>query len=93
MYGVHSSSSVVSMRIRRVLACPRRPSRMKLWRDRTALTTCGTTVSSYPTMPGNSGFAALHLADQILAQFVFDAAADQFGLGKGTGAKRAEGTG
>ncbi len=27
---------------------------MKLWRDRIALTICGTTVSSYPTMPGNS---------------------------------------
>ena len=45
-YGVDSSSSVVSMRISRVLACPRSPSRMKLWRERMALTICGTTVSS-----------------------------------------------
>ena len=44
-------------------------------------------------MPGNSGCSALKLADQILAEFVFDAAADQFGLGKGTGAKRTEGMG
>jgi hypothetical protein len=28
------------------LGLPRRPSKMKLWRDRTALTICGTTVSS-----------------------------------------------
>ena len=40
------SSSVVSMRIRRVLACPRKPSRMKLCFERTAFTTWGTTVSS-----------------------------------------------
>src|SRR5947199_4867835 len=42
------------MRIRRVFACPRSPRRMKWWRERMALTTCGTTVSSYPRMPGNS---------------------------------------
>ena len=36
---------------------------------------------------------ALNPADQVLAEFVFDAAADQFGLGKGTGAKRTEGMG
>ena len=30
----------------RVLACPRSPSKMKLCRDSTALTICGTTVSS-----------------------------------------------
>ena len=44
--GIASSSSAVSARRMRVLAWPRRPSRMKLWRDRIALTTCGTTVSS-----------------------------------------------
>src|SRR5882724_3999941 len=43
------------MRISRVFACPRKPSRMKLWRERTAFTTCGITVSSKPTMPGNKG--------------------------------------
>ena len=31
---------------------------MKLWRDRIALTSCGTTVSSKPMMPGNSGSPA-----------------------------------
>ena len=35
-----------SARRMRLFACPRRPSRMKLWRDRMALTICGTTVSS-----------------------------------------------
>src|ERR1017187_52188 len=54
-YGVTSSRNAVSMRMSRVLAWPRRPSRMKLWRDRMAFTTCGTTVSSNPMMPGNSG--------------------------------------
>src|SRR5580658_861617 len=39
----------------RLFACPRRPRRMKLCRERTALTICGTTVSSYPTMPGKIG--------------------------------------
>src|SRR5208283_5277081 len=39
----------------RLLAWPRKPSRMKLCRERTAFTICGTTVSSYPTMPGNTG--------------------------------------
>jgi hypothetical protein len=37
-------------RIRLWLGCS--PSRMKLWRERTALTIKGTTVSSYPTCRG-----------------------------------------
>ena len=36
----------VSARSMRLFAWPRRPSRMKLWRERIALTICGTTVSS-----------------------------------------------
>ena len=44
--GIASSSRSVSARRIRLFACPRSPSRMKLWRDRTALTICGTTVSS-----------------------------------------------
>src|SRR5258708_182868 len=43
----------------RLLACPRSPSRMKLWRERIALMICGTTVSSYPTMPGNTAASPL----------------------------------
>ena len=35
---------------------------MKLWRDSTALTICGTTVSSYPTMPGKSDSLDLAVA-------------------------------
>src|SRR5690349_4452629 len=38
----------------RLFAWPRSPSRIMLWRDRIALTSCGMTVSSYPTIPGNS---------------------------------------
>src|SRR4051812_35188853 len=49
------SRSSVSARRMRLFACPRNPSKMKLWRDRTALTICGTTVSSYPMMPGKIG--------------------------------------
>src|SRR3954464_13100676 len=49
------SSSSVSARRMRLFACPRNPSKMKLWRDRTALTICGTTLSSYPMMPGKIG--------------------------------------
>ena len=39
----------------RDFAWPRRPRRMKLCLERTALMIWGTTVSSYPTMPGKSG--------------------------------------
>src|ERR1035437_4366193 len=42
---------------------------------------------------GKERFAALNSGDQVLAEFVFDAAAGQLGFGKGTGAKRSEGTG
>ena len=55
MYGMCSSSSLTSRRMIRVLACPRKPRRIKLCRERMAFTICGTTVSSKPTMPGNSG--------------------------------------
>ncbi len=44
--GISSSSSVTSWRRMRLFACPRRPSRMKLWRDRTAFTSWGMTESS-----------------------------------------------
>ena len=54
-----SSSSAVSDRRMRLFACPRSPSRMKFCRDSTALTIWGTTVSSYPMMPGNTGCFAL----------------------------------
>jgi hypothetical protein len=53
--GIDSSSRVVSARRMRDFAWPRRPSRMKLCRDRIALTICGMTVSSYPRTPANSG--------------------------------------
>ena len=48
-------AATTSARRIRLFAWPRRPSRMKLCRDRMALTSCGMTVSSYPMMPGNSG--------------------------------------
>ena len=44
--GISSSSNVTSWRRMRLFACPRRPSRMKLWRDKTAFTSCGMTESS-----------------------------------------------
>src|ERR1700730_3952231 len=55
MEGICGSSSVVRARRMRLFACPRNPRRIKLWRERIAFTICGTTVSSYPTMPGNIG--------------------------------------
>src|ERR1019366_1484868 len=42
---------------------------------------------------GKKRLPTLNFTDQVLAEFVFDAAAGQFGLGKLTGAKRREGTG
>jgi hypothetical protein len=35
---------------------------------------------------GEQFFPALDFTDQIIAEFVFDAALNQFGLGEGTGA-------
>src|SRR6266404_7400230 len=55
MKGISGSSSAVSARRIRLFACPRNPRRIKLCRERIAFTICGTTVSSYPTMPGNIG--------------------------------------
>src|SRR5438876_1747540 len=49
----------------RLFACPRKPSRMKLWRERIALTICGTTVSSYPTIPGKSGPPSRNLQTRL----------------------------
>src|SRR5947208_2688142 len=49
----------------RLFACPRRPSRMKLCRDKTALISCGTTVSSYPTIPGKIGSPVLSFAIRL----------------------------
>src|SRR5215469_11385559 len=54
MYGICGSSRPVNARRMRLFACPRSPRRMKLCRERIALMICGTTVSSYPTMPGNT---------------------------------------
>ena len=42
---------------------------------------------------GEQGFAALDFADQIITEFVFDAAVEEFGFGEGARAKRAKGTG
>ena len=42
---------------------------------------------------GKERRTALNFADQVLAEFVLHSAADQFGLGKRTGTKGAEGTG
>src|SRR5579863_3685800 len=55
MYGICGSSKVVRARKMRLLAWPRSPSKIKLCRERIALMICGTTVSSYPTIPGNIG--------------------------------------
>ena len=57
-----SSSSAVSARRMRLFACPRSPSRIKFCRDSTAFTICGTTVSSYPIIPGNTGSFAFSRA-------------------------------
>ena len=50
------------------------PRRMKLCRERTAFTICGTTVSSYPMMPGKSGAPLRSRCDQVVADLVFDGA-------------------
>ena len=44
-------------------------------------------------MPGNKGVGALQLADQIMAEFVFDGPAADAVLGKCAVAKSAESTG
>ena len=53
--GMRSSSRPVSSRRMRLFAWPRRPSRMKWCRASSAFTIWGRIVSSYPTIPGNSG--------------------------------------
>ena len=42
---------------------------------------------------GKERFPALQFADQVLAKFVFDAAADQSGFGEGTGSEARRGYG
>src|SRR3954452_20492983 len=53
MTGVHSSSSPMSVRISRVFPCPRSPSSTRSCPASNARSSCGSTVSSNPTMPGN----------------------------------------
>ena len=53
--GLHSSSSVIRVRISRVLPCPRSPSSTRSWPASRAPSSIGSTVSSKPTMPGNAG--------------------------------------
>ena len=60
---------MVSARRIRDFACPRRPSRIKLCRESTAFTSCGTTVSSYPTIPGNSASSAPAVARSLAIRF------------------------
>ena len=52
--GISGSRMLMRPRRIRLFAWPRRPRRMKLWRESRALTICGTTVSSYPCTPGKS---------------------------------------
>ena len=53
--GIHSSSRLVSERMRRVLPCPRSPRSTMSCPASSARSSCGPTVSSKPTMPGKVG--------------------------------------
>jgi len=55
---------------------------MKLCCDSSALTSCGTTVSSYPTMPGRVLHRA-QLANQVVADFLMHVAARHGAIGDG----------
>jgi len=72
---------------------PRRPRRIKLWRDRTALITCGTTVSSYPRMPGNSASPRWILQIKLLRISSFTLRLASLAFGEGAGAKYAKSAG
>src|SRR5439155_6801239 len=76
--GISSSSSVTSWRRMRLFACPRRPSRMKLWRQNRVheLRDDGVLVA-HDTREQRR--AVLEQADQILAQLVLDGAVDPGG--------------
>src|SRR3954468_12353884 len=53
MTGVHSSSRPMRVRINRVLPWPRSPSNTRSCPASSARSSCGSTVSSKPTIPGN----------------------------------------
>ena len=58
----------------RLLAWPRRPSRMKLCRDSTALTICGHDGVVVADDAGEDRVAGAQARDQVVADFVFDVA-------------------
>ena len=79
----------------RLFACPRRPSRMKLCRERIALTSCGTTRVVVADDAGEERLAGPELAHQVLTDFVLDASARNIAEGDGSAevAKRGDGLG
>ena len=74
MTGVHSSSRPASVRISRVLPWPRSPSRTRSCPASRARSSCGSTVSSKPTMPGNGSRPARSAASRLSRISVLDAA-------------------
>src|SRR3990170_6959548 len=65
MLGTSSSRKAVRPRRIRLLAWPRSPRRIMWCFERMALTICGITVSSYPTMPGKSGSFAFNIRSRF----------------------------
>ncbi len=72
--GVHSSSRPVSARSRRVLPCPRSPSRTRSCPAISARSSCGRTVSSKPKMPGQTSRPSRQRGQQVLPDFLLHAA-------------------
>src|SRR5690606_22937961 len=63
--GVHSSSNPTSVRANRVLPCPRAPSSTTSWPASDARSSCGTTVSENPTMPGHGSRPARNAVSRL----------------------------
>src|SRR5260370_177895 len=53
--GTCGSRKLMSERMIRLFACPPSPRQIPSWPEMPALASCGSPVSSYPTMPGSSG--------------------------------------
>ena len=71
--GVHSSSRPVSARSSRVLPCPRSPSSTTSWPAIRARSSCGSTVSSKPRMPGHASRPSASAASRFSRISCFDA--------------------
>ena len=81
------------MRIRRVLAWPRKPEQNEIVTRKNGVDHLRHDRVFVAEDAGKQRLAALDFADQVAAEFVFDGPVGDLGFGEGTGAKRAEGTG